>query len=128
MVDLDELKMPVAFRYRFPQDSWDFAQVDSGIGKGHFNTPEVEPLFSADTFNALEAEVARLTELADKYKWQVRDTCARAEAAETSLAAVKAENERLRAELIKARAVIFGEYGNCHSVARIDAALETTDG
>jgi hypothetical protein len=35
-----------------------------------------------DEITRLRADVEKLKELADKYKWQVRDTCARAEAAE----------------------------------------------
>lgn len=33
-------------------------------------------------------ETERLTELADKYKWQVRDTCTRAETAEAAIVAI----------------------------------------
>jgi hypothetical protein len=40
---------------------------------------------AASTIRALVAERDRLLDLADKYKWQVRDTCTRAEAAEAKL-------------------------------------------
>ncbi len=38
-----------------------------------------------------KAEIERLRELADKYKWQVRDTCTRAEKAEAQLATARQE-------------------------------------
>lgn len=75
-----------------------------------------------------EQERDKLTELADKYKWQVRDTCSRAEKAE-------AEARKLR-ELLREAREAFDKLGcalhNDGSVmanecwqmnARIDAAL-----
>ena len=41
-----------------------------------------EPLYSAATVAELRAEVVKELERAEKFMWQVRDTCARAEAAE----------------------------------------------
>ena len=46
-----------------------------------------EPLYSAATVAELRAEVVKELERAEKFMWQVRDTCARAEAAERRVAA-----------------------------------------
>lgn len=45
------------------------------------------------------AEIERLTELNDKFMWQVRDTCTRAEKAEKRIADLEAEVERLSEQL-----------------------------
>jgi hypothetical protein len=42
-----------------------------------------------DAYEAADA-IERLKELADKFMWQVRDTCARAEAAEARIAKLEA--------------------------------------
>lgn len=47
-------------------------------------------------------DAARLAAMADKYKWQVRDTCKRAETVESALAAARAENGRMRAVIAAA--------------------------
>lgn len=48
----------------------------------------------------------RAEELADKYKWQVRDTCARAEKTEQSLVQYQRGNMMLRDELASLRALL----------------------
>ena len=41
-------------------------------------------------------KLVQLSELADKYKWQVRDTCARAEKAEAEVERLRVDAERWR--------------------------------
>ena len=47
------------------------------------------PLIPQSAYAELAAELERANELADKYKWQVRDTCVRAEKAESQLAELR---------------------------------------
>ena len=54
-----------------------------------------EPLYSAATVAELRAEVVKERERAEKFMWQVRDACARAEAAERRVG----ELEKLQGEL-----------------------------
>ena len=49
----------------------------------------------------LIAEIEALREQADKFKWQVRDTCVRAEKAESQLAALRKEREVTVTEALK---------------------------
>ena len=59
----------------------------------HYGT--VTPLYSATTtLEALTRENAELREKADKFMWQVRDTCTRAEKAEAERDAALAEVDR----------------------------------
>lgn len=50
---------------------------------------------------ALRAEVERLHDLADKYKWQVRDTCVRAEKAEAEVEQEGAMREKVAEDLVR---------------------------
>jgi hypothetical protein len=54
-----------------------------------------QSLFNRDGPEAAAA-LKKMAERADKFMWQVRDTCKRAEAAEANLAREKADNARLR--------------------------------
>lgn len=72
----------------------------------------------AATFRALLAERDALAEKADKYKWQVRDTCRRAEAAE-------AQRDALLAVVRAARAYTKGSpYARGPETRALYAALD----
>lgn len=75
------------------------------------------PALLADR-DRLLARIERLEELADKYKWQVRDTCTRAERAEAAIVEIIREwgnrgettslatwNERMKAAIASAKAI-----------------------
>jgi hypothetical protein len=75
---------------------------------------EERPLYSADALAAQAAEIERLKELVDKYKWQVIDTCFRAEKAESSLAEIIKRNQLLEET----------DFGSVLRAARACAAAE----
>jgi chromosome segregation ATPase len=52
-----------------------------------------------DAYEAADA-IERLKELADKFMWQVRDTCARAEAAEARIAKLEAALRSVEVEAV----------------------------
>ena len=97
-------------------------------------------LIPQSAYAELAAELERANELADKYKWQVRDTCVRAEKAESQLAELRGKCEALSTDISEAVEDVARSGGYINSdeakgwsvelrtLAAADSSLQSRDG
>ena len=85
----------------------------------------------AATVAELRAEVIKERERADKFMWQVRDTCARAEAAERRVGELTTMIEEMReyvSDALHQEREAFKGYEHCSNIPTIEQDLKRIDG